>query len=113
MLDSDLAAEDVGFIVHLEKLWLGASPDAWVTDPSSELVTGLVEIKCPYTKADMFLEVACQDPNFYCLMIDNKLHFKSDHNHVRLQINLITRAHQYSLIIDVCGIKLILLLHHE
>ena len=30
----ELKASLSGFVVHPEKEWLGASPDAWVTDPS-------------------------------------------------------------------------------
>ena len=34
----NLTASDSGFIVHFEKCWLGASPDAWVCDPSVILI---------------------------------------------------------------------------
>ena len=59
-----LTVSEAGFIVHLEKCWLGASPDAWIIDPSAECVTGLAEFKCPFIKADMLLEEACQDSKF-------------------------------------------------
>ena len=40
-----------GFVVHPYKCWLGASPDAWVTDPSVQDEQGIAEFKCPYSKA--------------------------------------------------------------
>ena len=43
-----LTASDSGFVVHFDKYWLGASPDAWVIDPSVEDTNGIAEFKCPY-----------------------------------------------------------------
>ena len=34
--------------IHESIGWLGASPDAYVSDPSSSLCQGIVEFKCPY-----------------------------------------------------------------
>ena len=57
-----LIATEAGFIVHFDKCWLGASPDAWVTDPQSlGDDIGLAEFKCPYTKAFTTPEQACED----------------------------------------------------
>ena len=39
-----LTASDSGFVVHSEKCWLGASPDAWVTDPSVQDIKGMPEL---------------------------------------------------------------------
>ena len=85
----DLTATEDSFIVHFEKCWLGASPDAWVTDPSAVNVNGLAEFKCPYTKADKLPEEACEDAGFCCLMIDGKLQLKRNHTYyhqVQLQL---------------------------
>ena len=42
-----------GFVVHSENFWLGASPDAWVTDLSVTASSGIAEFKCPYTKTNL------------------------------------------------------------
>ena len=47
---TDLTATSV--VVHTEKCWLGASPDAWFTDPSVDISNRIAEFKCPYMKAD-------------------------------------------------------------
>ena len=39
-----------GFTVHPTIGFLGASPDARVTDPHCELMEGIAEFKCPYSK---------------------------------------------------------------
>ena len=57
-----------GFVVHPETGWLGASPDAWIHDPSCESPNGIAEFKCPYSKADMSPNEACEDPSFYCIV---------------------------------------------
>ena len=46
--------------------WLGASPDARVTDPYSDLPEGIAEFKCPFSKKDLTPIEACEDPSFYC-----------------------------------------------
>lgn len=78
-----------GFVVHQEKCWLGASPDAWVTDPSANAVSGIVEFKCPYNKAELTPEEACKDLEFYCSMVSGNLHLKRNHSYfhqVQLQL---------------------------
>ena len=52
----------VFFCVHHEKGWLGASPDARVSDPDSSQWNGIAEFKCPFSKADVPVETACKDP---------------------------------------------------
>ena len=64
-----LTTQSCGFIVHPTKGWLGASPDARVSDPSRELF-GIAEFKCPYTKRDVSPATACDDPNFYGELVD-------------------------------------------
>ena len=46
-----IEATRAGFVVHQRKCWLGASPDAWVTDPSVTNPQDIAEFKCPYSKA--------------------------------------------------------------
>ena len=65
-----LIATEAGFIVHFDKCWLGASPDAWVTDPQLLVDDiGLAEFKCPYTKAFTTPERVCEDSEFCCVMV--------------------------------------------
>lgn len=45
--------------------WLGASPDAFVTDPSVLMPHGIAEFKCPFSKKDIPPLEAC---NAQCLM---------------------------------------------
>ena len=78
-----------GFVVHSVKDWLGASPDGWVTDPSVSNVHGILELKCPYSKADVSPEKAREDVNFYCSIVNGKLQLKRSHTYyhqVQLQL---------------------------
>ena len=84
-----LVASDAGFVVHEEKQWLGASPDAWVVDPSVPDQGGTAEFKCPNREANMTLEEACQGSDFCCSMVDGKIHLKENHfyyHQVQLQL---------------------------
>ena len=76
-----LQVKKAGFVVHPKKGWLGASPDAWVTDPSTHPRHGIAEFKCPYVKANVTVEEACEDKNFYCTMTDSKLHLEKSHSY--------------------------------
>ena len=53
-----------GLYVHPEKGWLGASPDGKVCDPNSSS-SGIAEMKCSFSKADVSVQNACGDDNFY------------------------------------------------
>ena len=84
----DLQATKCGFVVHSTKPWLGASPDAWVYDPTCNS-HGIAEFKCPYSKADVDPREACADSSFYCSIIDNKMHLNRNHSYyhqVQLQL---------------------------
>jgi len=58
--------------------WLGASPDAYVTDPYSDLPEGIAEFKFPFSKKDLIPTEACEDPSFYC-HYEDELHLKRNH----------------------------------
>ena len=58
----NLSASDC---VHSEKDWLGASPDARVYDLDCTDHNGIAEFKCPFSKADVHVETACEDPLFF------------------------------------------------
>ena len=62
---SGLETKKCGFVVHSEEGWVGASPDAWVTDPSVNAHTGIAEFRCPFTKAGVHPNEACEDEDFY------------------------------------------------
>uniref|UniRef100_A0A1X7V240 YqaJ viral recombinase domain-containing protein n=1 Tax=Amphimedon queenslandica TaxID=400682 RepID=A0A1X7V240_AMPQE len=69
--------------------WLGASPDAWVYDPSVTDTKGIAEFKCPFREADSFIVNACSSPDFCCELVDGKLHLKEGHTYyhqVQLQL---------------------------
>ena len=52
----NLEVKNCGFIIHPTQGWLGASPDGHVHDPASRDPSGILEIKCPYTKSLPSLE---------------------------------------------------------
>ena len=87
---ANLEAQPSGFFVHPDKGWLGASPDACVFDPHAAEVNGIAEFKCPFLKADVPVEVACEDSLFYCSMSSsyglrlNRLH--QYYHQVQLQL---------------------------
>ena len=66
----NLKVTQAGFVVHETKGWLGASPNGWVMDPSYEPSNGMLEIKCPYTKADNKPEEMSKDEWSYFHLVD-------------------------------------------
>ena len=48
---TDMIIKECGLFVHLNMVYLGATPDGVVCDPSSSF-EGLLEIKCPHSIAD-------------------------------------------------------------
>ena len=78
---SGLETSPCGFIVCTNAGWLGASPDAFVSDPTHTLSNGIVEFKCPYTKRNEHPLVACDDPNFYCTRVGNSICLNKNHSY--------------------------------
>ena len=79
-----------GLIVHPSKGFLAASPDGIVEDTNIH-GTGLLEIKCPYSKRNSRIKGACADGGFFCTMNSSKLQLKRHHNYyhqVQLQLYL-------------------------
>ena len=74
------------FVVHLEKGWLGASPNDWVTDPSMNACNGIVEFKCPFTKAETYPEEACKDDGFCSTVVDGEVKLKHHHAYYHHQV---------------------------
>ena len=84
-----LKVSPAGFVVHPQKGWLGASPDGWVIDPTSIPSHGILEIKCPYLKADESLDELCKDKNFYLHYVNGLLELDKKHEYyhqVQLQL---------------------------
>ena len=73
VLKKNVTVRPSGFIIHPDSGWLGASPDGIVTDPACQHSTGLLEVKCPYSKRDKSPQEACSDSNFFCELIDSKV----------------------------------------
>lgn len=69
---------DIGLVVNPDLPFLGASPDAIVCD---NMVTGLVEIKCPYSVRDMTIEDACVNSKTFFLQNDGE-NYKLSQKHV-------------------------------
>ena len=69
-------------IVHPSKGFLAASPDGIVEDTNIH-ETGLLEIKCPYSKRNSRIKEACADGGFFCTMNSSKLKLKRHHNYYR------------------------------
>ena len=85
-----------GFVSHLEKGWLGASPDAWVTDPSENACNGISEFKCPFSKAGIHPEEACKDNSFCSTVVDGKVKLKHHHAYYhQVQLQLFVAADLY------------------
>ena len=105
-----LTTRKCGFIVHPTMGWLGASPDARVTDPHIDFPDGIAEFKCPFSKKQVTPRKACDDPNFYCYN-ESGLHLKKSHNYyhqVQLQLFIIIDqygTHQLQLKRDTCGTR--------
>ena len=92
MMNSDghpgLRTSKAGFVVDINRCWLGASPDAWVFDPSVDNPQGIVEFKCPYSKREETPEKACKDKIFYYSIADSKLHLDHTHTYYYDQVQL-------------------------
>lgn len=54
-----------GLVISQSYPILGASPDGKVIDPGWSDCFGLVEVKCPWTKAIVLPLEACSDPKFF------------------------------------------------
>ena len=67
-----------GLVINPSCPYLGASPDGKVFDPTSTNRLGLLEIKCPYKWRNSSMEVACEDPKFFCHVVNRVPQLKSD-----------------------------------
>ena len=85
-----LTIRKCGFIIHPVMGWLGASPDACVTDPYSDIPEGIAEFV--FQKRSK----KCEDPSFYCYY-DNDFHLKRNHQYChQVQLQLFVGMDKYS-----------------
>ena len=68
-----------GLVVNPRWQWLGASPDALITDTKEESFYGGVEVKCPSSKCSKTILEACEDKSFCLEVIDGKPCLKKKH----------------------------------
>ena len=66
--DPAITVCNAGFVIYKEKPYLGATPDAYVHDPSRKEQYGLIEIKCPYKYRNITPEDACFNSDFCCTL---------------------------------------------
>lgn len=50
-----------------------------MSDPDSKEPHGIIEVKCPYSKREMKPEEACEDPKFFCKLVDSRVTLKHTH----------------------------------
>lgn len=69
---------DVGLVVNPLFPFLGATPDAKICE---KCVTGILEIKCPYSVRDSTLQEACANNAFFLEISGSKYTLKRSHSH--------------------------------
>ena len=62
-----LQVTTVGLVISEDSLWLAASPDGQVFDPSSSPPDGLIELKNRSTAKDMTITEACEKIKRFCI----------------------------------------------
>ena len=92
----NLSIRKCGFLIHPVMGWLGASPDARVTDLYSDLPEGIAEFKCPFSKKDLTLIEACEDPSFYCHYEDGFYLKRNYPYYHQVQLQLFVGMDKYS-----------------
>ncbi len=73
------AVQDTGFWTHTDYPWLGGSPDGIVLDKSGQ--KGLLEIKCPYSAAQMTIDEYINKKGSYLIRMDDKIVLDKKHNY--------------------------------
>ena len=77
----DYELQKAGFVVG-DPTYLGASPDGMLLDDTGSL-KGIIEIKCPYSAANITVREACTMlDDFYCYIDDdNTIRLRSNHHY--------------------------------
>ncbi|XP_049268020.1 uncharacterized protein LOC125756983 [Rhipicephalus sanguineus] len=76
LYDKDIEVYETGLHVHETYAFIAASPDRLVRDGAE---TGLLEVKCPASKAGQTITEACQDKTFCAKLVDGSPTLKRDH----------------------------------
>ncbi|KAG0412543.1 hypothetical protein HPB47_010302 [Ixodes persulcatus] len=76
LLDKDTVVTSTGLHIHERFPFLGASPDGLVREAGED---GLLEVKCPKSKAGMTPREACADKKFCSLFVNGEATLKTDH----------------------------------
>ena len=69
-----------GIAIQSLLYWLAASPDRLITDESTTPISGLNEIKCPFSKRNLHPQDMLKDENFYVELRDVMPHIKEKHS---------------------------------
>lgn len=75
---ADISVSECGLIVNSDYPYLGTSPDGLVTC-DGEL--GVLEIKCPYKNRDKTPQQACEDPKFFCHIVNGSVTLKRNNKY--------------------------------
>ncbi|XP_078586050.1 uncharacterized protein LOC144867903 [Branchiostoma floridae x Branchiostoma japonicum] len=70
---------EAGFILSLERPWLGASVDRLAMKDGHNI--GGLEVKCPFSKQGLSVEDASQDSRFFLKNVENKITLKTNHKY--------------------------------
>ena len=76
-----IQVEPVGFILSKDRPGFGTSLDSMVIDKSADTHNGGLEVKCPFSKANMDIDEACQDKTFFLKCENGKVSLKRNDNY--------------------------------
>ena len=68
---SGMVFAKAGFVISFQPLFLGASPDGYIHDPSTVKQYGLIEVKCPFKFRFCTVESAASHPEFCLSQVEN------------------------------------------
>ena len=66
--------------IYILLYWLAVSPDGLIIDESGTPIFGLIEIKCPFSKRNLYSLDMLKDNNFYVELRDGMPHLKNEHS---------------------------------
>ena len=70
MLLFSTSFHDANFLIETVLVWLAASPDAIVVDPTQDhQKRGCLEVKCPYACEKILFAAACKEVPGFCLVL--------------------------------------------
>ena len=66
--------------IYILLYWLAVSPDGLIIDESGTPIFGLIEIKCPFSKRNLYSLDMLKDNNFYVELRDGMPHLTEQHS---------------------------------